>query len=101
MRYLICTFADADKRDINYMTTYQVRETVDEVEFTNDLLTKVAEEYGEQGSRKCAFVFTDEDTPRLIKWSYLWNGQRYIDDDYIGMDGDGRINSNVLKIVNQ
>ena len=101
MRYLICTFADADKRDKNYLTTYQVRETVDEVEYRNDLLTKVAEEYGEQGSRKCGFVLTDEETPRMIRWSYLWNGQRYIDDDYLGIDGNGKINTNVLKIVNQ
>lgn len=101
MRYLICTFADADKRDKNYLTTYQVRKTVEEREYTDDLLTKVAEEYGEDGSRKCGFVLTDEETPRMIRWSYLWSGQRYIGDDCLGIDGNGTINTKVLKIINQ
>ena len=101
MRYLICTFADSDKRDKNYLTTYQVRETVEEREYTDDLLTKVAEEYGEQGSRKCGFVLTDEETPRMIRWSYLWSGQRYIENDCLGIDGNGAINTKVLKIINQ
>lgn len=99
MKYLICTFADKDKRDKNYLTTYQVRETVEECEYTDDLLAKVAEEYGERGSRKCGFVFTDEKTPRMIKWTYLLGGQRYIEADYFGIDGKGTINTKVVKMV--
>lgn len=101
MRYLICTFADAGKRDKNYLTTYQVRETVEDYEYTDDLLAKVAEEYGEQGSRKCGFVLTDEEAPRMIRWSYIWGGQRYIDDDFLGIDRNGTINTKVLKIIKQ
>lgn len=97
MNYLICTFADENLKDRNYMATYQVRKVVDEKDYTDDMLVNVADLYNEQDitkSRKMGFVFTDEEIPRAIKTTYYWNGVRYIDPD-----GEYKLNMNVIKII--
>ena len=98
MKYHICTFADPDKRIDGMLTTYQVRETIDNPteEQINEALLRVAESYEPAFMR--AFCF-DESLTRIERWTYMFQGSRYFDFGG-GIDGMGTINKNVLAVIN-
>ena len=93
MKYLLCTFADADKKDKNYLTTYQVRKVIESNEYSDELLVDIAEKY-DDGGRKIAFVFTDEEIPKQVRYTYLWCGYRYFEDNRMQP-----LNTNLLKVI--
>jgi len=94
MNFLIVTFADDDKKDRNYMTTYQVRKVVNEKDYTDEMLVDVAFLCNATASRQIAIVLTDEAQPKKVKSTMVWKGIRFIDEEnYVPL------NLNVFKIV--
>ena len=98
MKYHICTFADPDKRIKGMLTTYQVRETIDNPteEQINAALLRVAEIYEPAILR--AFCF-DESLSRIERWTYKFQGNRYFSEGG-GIDGMGTINKNIITVIN-